>query len=313
MTWKIAKWFGRPVHWNFCFCQHTSDYPQSQFAESDTVGALVVDSRQPTLWTCRGEDQHQENHAWSTWWRHPEYVGCWVTLPQHLPEWSLSWGWNPHWSGQWQVTLCQTQAWAWCGPVDYTSTTKDSSWTSLRSAPSGNFGLYLLLKVFLFLFSLWWMPWPIPQLQITFFHCVSKWPETLMESDEDRVNKRAIWVVSEQPLKDIDINLTNDFERSGQSLIIICLTQSLSATGLGCSNGLMVNEYPAVGPYSSSSTSHRYSLAHLGLLPLAQYCSSLLAWAFHFNISFFPTPNANVSVTAVRCLLHASSLVEQLT
>ena len=63
-------------------------------------------------------------------------------------------------------------------------------------------------------------------------------------------------------------------KRSGWSLIIIHLTQSLSAAGLGCGNSLAVSEYPTVGPISSSSTSHRYSLACIGLLPLAQYCSS---------------------------------------
>ena len=102
-------------------------------------------------------------------------------------------------------------------------------------------------------------------------------------------------------------------KRSGWSLIIIHLTQSLSAAGLGCGNSLAVSEYPTVGPISSSSTSHRYSLACIGLLPLAQYCSSPLAQAFLFNMTFFSPPNANVSVMAVRCLFLTSSLVEQLT
>ena len=60
----------------------------------------------------------------------------------------------------------------------------------------------------------------------------------------------------------------------GQSLIIICLTQSLSATGLGCGNALTVSEYPGVGSNYSSSMSLRYSLAWLGFSPLALYCSS---------------------------------------
>ena len=50
-------------------------------------------------------------------------------------------------------------------------------------------------------FGLQQMPQFMPQFWISSLHCVSKWPETLAESDEDRVNKRAILVVSEQSLK----------------------------------------------------------------------------------------------------------------
>ena len=101
--------------------------------------------------------------------------------------------------------------------------------------------------------------------------------------------------------------------RSSQSIIIACLTQLFSATGLGHGNGFVVSEYPAVGPNSSSLIFHRYFLAHFSLLPITQYHSSLLAHTFLFSMSFLATSDANMSVLTLGCLLPTFSLIEQST
>ena len=132
--------------------------------------------------------------------RHPEYEDHQVALLQHHPEWSLSGAEIP--TGVVNDKSHHVRLW-FEHSVDWLTI---HPWQKLHpkwvwEPPSHYFGLYLLLKKFLFLFGLQQMPQFMPQFWISSLHCVSKWPETLAESDEDRVNKRAILVVSEQSLK----------------------------------------------------------------------------------------------------------------
>ena len=88
--------------------------------------------------------------------------------------------------------------------------------------PSGDFHLHLILQEVSIFLCLQQLVQSIPGLWVPLFCHISKQLETLSQTNEHRVSKWSIQMVSEHSFKDIDLNLTNNFGQIRVHMYDLC-------------------------------------------------------------------------------------------